>query len=72
MGPDDQDLRCSGKATPSAGAEEPIHVTALRKLAAEIACADYRDPLGHRLVRNTAFLEAVALLQLRDQLERRE
>lgn len=51
--------------------EEPSELAALRKLLAEIAAGDYRDRLGHRLVRNTAYLEALALLQLREGLERR-
>jgi hypothetical protein len=43
---------------------------ALRRLVAEIAAGDYRDGLRHRLVRNTAYIEATALLDLRDTLER--
>ena len=43
---------------------------ALRRLVAEIAFGSYRDPLGHRLTMNTAYLEAVALLDLSDTLAR--
>ena len=42
----------------------------LRRLVAEIAASDYRDHLGHRLTMNTAYLDAVTLLDIRDLLER--
>jgi hypothetical protein len=50
--------------------EEPADRQTLRKLVAEIAAGDYQDPKGHHLVQNTAYLEAVALLDLQDHLER--
>jgi hypothetical protein len=52
------------------GEEDPA-VTALRKLVAEIAAGDYRAQPGMRLTNNTAYLEAVALLETLDILERR-
>lgn len=42
----------------------------LLKLVAEIAANEYSDREGHRLTRNTAYLEATAFLQLQDALER--
>ena len=49
---------------------EPRGVTdTLRELVAEIAVGDYRDPHGHRLTLNTAFLRARTLLQVADLLE---
>jgi hypothetical protein len=48
--------------------DEPQELTALRRLLAEIAAGDYRDRTGHALVRNTAYLEAVTLLNLRESL----
>jgi len=41
---------------------------ALSRLLAEIAFGDYRDPLGHRLTMNTAYIEAVTILELTDVL----
>lgn len=41
---------------------------ALRRLVAEIAAGEYRDPLGQRLTLNTAYMEAATLLELRDLL----
>lgn len=43
---------------------------ALRGLLAEVAVGDYRDKVGNALTNNTAFLEAVAALELLDLLER--
>ena len=42
---------------------------ALRRLIAEIAVGDYRDPLHQRLTFNTAYIEGAALLQLNDTLD---
>lgn len=50
--------------------EEDSVDTALRRLVAEISVGDYRDPLGHALTLNTAYLKAVATLELNDLLER--
>lgn len=44
---------------------------ALRALVAEIAADDYRAKIGSPLTNNTAYLKAIALLELRDTLERR-
>ena len=41
---------------------------ALRRLLAEIAVGDYRDALRHRLVMNTAYIDAVTILELSDLL----
>lgn len=49
----------------------PAELDALRALVAEIAAGDYRDPKGHQLVLNTAYLEAIALLELTDYLQGR-
>lgn len=43
---------------------------ALRELVAEIAADDYRARIGSPLVNNTAYLKAVALLALRDAMQR--
>lgn len=46
----------------------PSLETTLRTLVAEIAIGNYRDPLGHQLVLNTAYIEAVAMLELGDAI----
>ena len=49
--------------------EQEISLEAtLRRLLAEIAVGDYRDGLGHPLTRNTAYIQAVAMLELVDLL----
>lgn len=58
------------KLTHEAPADEDAALTALRKLVAEIAADDYRAKIGSPLTNNTAYLEAVALLELRETLER--
>lgn len=50
--------------------EEGSVDAALRRLVAEIAVGDYRDRLGQTLTLNTAYLKAVATLELNDLLER--
>lgn len=44
--------------------EADILVT-LRDLVRQIAVSDYRDSLGHKLIQNIAYRDAVALLSLR-------
>jgi hypothetical protein len=43
----------------------------LAELVQQIAIGGYRDPLGHSAIRNTAFLRAQALVNLRKVLEQR-
>lgn len=50
--------------------EEDAVTAALRRLVAEIAAGDFRDRNGVGLTNNIAYLEAVALLNLTDLLER--
>ncbi len=47
-------------------ADRDLAEDALRELVAEIAIGDYRDSHRQRLVMNTAYLKAVALLALAD------
>ncbi len=44
---------------------------ALAELVHQIAIGQYRDPHGHAAVRNTAFLNAKALVDLQNVLEQR-
>ena len=41
----------------------------LRALVSQIAGSEYRDRFGHRLELNAAYLEAVAILEMRGLLE---
>ena len=52
----------------AAPCEEPAALAALRALAAEIAMGGYRDRLGHALTNKTAYLAAVAVLEIDDWL----
>jgi hypothetical protein len=55
-------------AEPEPDSETP-ELDTLRALVAEIAIGDYRDRLGHRLTQNTAYLEALTVLEIREMLE---
>lgn len=50
--------------------DDTPELAALRRLVAEIGAGDYRDRIGHPLRNNTAYLGALALVQVADLLER--
>lgn len=51
-------------------ADRDLAEDALRELVAEIAADDYRTRTGSPLTNNTAYLKAVALLELRETMQR--
>ena len=63
-----QDAKAMG--VPVEGRDGSEAVELLRRLVAEIAADDYRAKIGSPLTNNTAYLAAVAFLELRDLLER--
>lgn len=52
-------------------ADRDLAEDALRALVAEIAADEYRARNGSPLTNNTAYLKAVAFLEIRDLLQRR-
>ena len=58
-------------SSPFEEADRDLAEDALRELVAEVARDNYRSLAGSPLVNNIAYLKAVAVLQMRDLMQRR-